>query len=238
MDTISYIIASSLLVVAIIVALVAQIKVESTYNKYSQVESKSGLTGGQLAQKIIDTAGLNVKVNVIKGKLTDNYDSSKGVLNISSANYNGRSVAALGVVAHECGHAIQDAKDYKPLRIRHSVIKTTNLASKFLLPILIIGLIFDLMYIGGVTGMVFIWTAVCFYALSVLANLVTLPVELNASSRAMKMLKGFEIMDEEELQASKKVLSAAALTYLASLLVSLAYFMRFLLFALSRINDN
>lgn len=238
MDTVSYIIASSLLVVAIIVALVAQIKVESTYNKYSQVESKSGLTGGQLAQKIIDTAGLNVKVNVIKGKLTDNYDSSNGVLNISSANYDSRSVAALGVVAHECGHAIQDAKDYKPLRIRHSVIKTTNIASKFLLPILIIGLIFDLMYIGGVTGMVFIWTAVCFYALSVLANLVTLPVELNASNRAMKMLKGFEIMDEEELQESKKVLSAAALTYLASLLVSLAYFMRFLLFALSRINDR
>ncbi len=238
MSTIAYIIASSLLIVAFIVALVAEIKVESTYSKYSQIEAQSGLTGGQLAQKIIDSAGLNVKVNVIKGRLTDNYDSSKGVLNISSTNYNSKSIAALGVVAHECGHALQDAQDYKPLRIRHSVIKTTNMVSKFLLPLLIIGLIFDLMYIGGVTGMVFIWTAVCFYALSVIANLVTLPVELNASSRALKMLKGFEIMDEEELGQSKKVLSAAALTYLASLLISLAYFMRFLLFALSRISDN
>jgi len=238
MGTIEYIIASLLLIVAFIIALIAQIKVESTYNRYSKIESKSGLTGGQLAQKIIDSAGLDVKVNVIKGKLSDNYDSSNGVLNISSTNYNSKSVAALGVVAHECGHAIQDAKDYKPLRIRHHVIKTTNIASKFLLPLLILGLIFDLMYIGGITGMVFIWTAVCFYALSVLVNLATLPVEINASSRALKMLEGFEIMDDEELRQSRKVLSAAALTYLASLLISLAYFMRFLLFALSRLNDR
>ncbi len=238
MGTIEYIIASSLLLIAFIIALVAEIKVERTYNKYSHVETKSGLTGGELAQKIIDSAGLNVKVNVIKGRLTDNYDSSKGELNISSENYNSNSISALGVVAHECGHALQDAKDYKPLRIRHSVIKTTNIVSKFLFPLLIIGLIFDLMYIGGVTGLVFIWTAVCFYALSVIANLATLPVELNASSRALKMLKGFEVMDESEIKKSRKVLSAAALTYLASLLISLAYFLRFLLFALSRLNDR
>jgi len=160
------------------------------------------------------------------------------VLNLSAGNIDSSSVAALGVVAHECGHAIQDAKGYKPLKVRQAVVKTTNLVSKLLMPLLILGLVFDLMYIGGPIGMIFIWSAVGFYGLSVLASLVTLPVETNASRRALKMLEGFEVMDSLELSQTKKVLSAAALTYLASLLVSLAFFLRFLFIALSAMSDR
>lgn len=238
MSTIGYIIASVILIIAIIVAVYAEIKVAGTYNKYSAVNSKAGITGKELAEKIINTVGLKVSINVIKGRLSDNYDSSKKVLNISRENYESSSLAALGVVAHECGHALQDAKAYAPLKIRQAVIKVTNAVSKILLPLLILGVFFDLMFIGGVVGQVFIWVAVGFYAMSVLASLVTLPVETNASSRALKMLKGFEIMDNDELGRTRDVLSAAALTYLASLLISLAYFLRFLFFALSAISDR
>lgn len=238
MTYIGYICASILLIVAIIVALVAQVKVSNTYSQYSKVNAKSGLTGSQLAEKIVGAAGLDVDIEAINGKLTDNYNPMTKTLNISKSNIESSSLAALGVVAHECGHAIQDAKGYKPLKIRQFVIKVTNYASRLLLPLMIVGLVLDLLYIGGVTGMVFIWVAVAFYGLSVLANLVTLPVELDASRRAMKMLEGFEVMDGGELASTRKVLSAAALTYLASLLISLAYFLRFLFIALSFVNDR
>ena len=231
-----YAIASAVLIVSLIISVVAQIKVQSAYSKYSKVESKCGLTGGELAQKIVDAAGLNVRVNTINGNLTDNYNSLDKTLNISRANYNNASVAALGVVAHECGHALQDVKNYAPLKIRQFVVRVSNNISRFLLPLLIVGLLFNFMYIGGVTGQVFIWIAVGFYALSVLANLATLPVEINASNRALKMLQGFEIMDDGELEGAREVLSAAAFTYLASLLVSFAFLLRFLLIALSSVN--
>lgn len=238
MSEIGYICASLLLIVALIVAVVAQTKVSSTYNTYSKINAQSGMTGRQLAERIISAAGLKVEINMIKGHLTDNYDPRSKVLNLSAGNIDSSSVAALGVVAHECGHAIQDAKGYKPLKVRQAVVKTTNLVSKLLMPLLILGLVFDLMYIGGPIGMIFIWSAVGFYGLSVLASLVTLPVETNASRRALKMLEGFEVMDSLELSQTKKVLSAAALTYLASLLVSLAFFLRFLFIALSAMSDR
>lgn len=238
MTEIGYIAASVLLIVALIVAVVAEVKVTSTYSKYSNVKAESGITGRQLAEMIISASGLDVKINVIKGKLTDNYDPSRKVLNLSAENVDSCSVAALGVVAHECGHALQDAKNYKPLIIRQRVIKTTNFVSRLLMPLLIVGLVLDLMTVGGVTGMVFIWVAVAFYGMAVLANLVTLPVETNASRRAMKMLEGFEVLESGELAQTRKVLSAAALTYLASLLLSLAYLLRFLFIALSVISDR
>lgn len=236
MTYIQYAIASVVLIVSLIISVVAQIKVQSTYAKFSKVEAKCGLTGGELARKIVDTADLRVRVNTINGNLTDHYNSLDKTLNIARANYNSCSVAALGVVAHECGHALQDAKNYAPLKIRQFVVKASNAISRLLMPLLILGLIFDLMYIGGAMGQIFIWAAVGFYGVSVLANLVTLPVELNASNRALKVLEGFEIMDGGELAGAHEVLSAAALTYLASLLVSFAFFLRFLLIALSSIN--
>ena len=231
-----YIAASAILIVSLIITVVAQLKVQSTYAKYSKKETKCGLTGAELANKIVDAANLQVRVNTINGNLTDNYNSHDKTLNISRPNYNSSSVSALGVVAHECGHALQDAKNYAPLKIRQFVVRATNVISNFLLPLLIIGVIFNFMYIGGITGQVFIWSAVGFYGVSVIANLVTLPVEINASNRALKMLKGFEVMDGGELAGAREVLSAAALTYLASLLVSFAFFLRFLLIALSFTN--
>lgn len=233
-----YALAGVLLIVALIVAIYAQIKVNSTYNTYSKVTSKSGLTGRDLAEKIIAAEGLHVTVNSIGGKLSDNYDPTKKQLNISKENMNSTSVAALGVVAHELGHAMQDARNYKPMKVRHAVIKVSNFMSGFLVPLLVIGLILDLLLIGGVTGQVFIWVAVGLYGLSTLVNLVTLPVETNASGRAMQTLRKLNVMDDVELKQTKKVLSAAALTYLAALLVSLAYFLRFLFIALQFTRDR
>lgn len=233
MTYLEFYIAGAILIVALIVTVVAQVRVSSTYSKYSQIPAKCGITGADLAQKIIDAAGLNVKLRTINGSLTDNYDSGSKTLNISRGNFNKNSIAALGVVAHECGHAIQDAKNYAPLKIRQFVIKASNWVSRLLMPLLILGFFFNFMYIGGITGQVFIWSAVVLYGVSVLANLATLPVEIDASRRAMKMLKGFEILDDGELVGARQMLSAAAMTYLASLLVSVAFFLRFLFIALA-----
>ncbi len=238
MTFIGYLIAGALLVIALIVTIVAEVKVSSNYSKYSKIASKSGLTGREMAEKIIASANLNIKINMVKGTLSDHYNPINKSINISKANMESNSIAALGVVAHELSHAIQDAKGYAPFKIRQFVVKATNAVSKLLLPLLILGIIFDALYIGGVVGEVFIWIAVAFYGASVLANLATLPVEIDASRRALKMLNGFGYMDSLELQQTKKVLSSAALTYLASLLVSLAYFLRFLFIALSLLSDR
>lgn len=233
-----YIISGAILMIAILIAVVAQIKVSSTYSKYSKIDCDCGITGRELAEKIINSANLKVSVRPTRGNLTDNFNPVNHTINISQGNYESSSIAALGVVAHECGHALQEAKGYFPYKVRQFVVKASNIVSSLLMPLLIIGLIFDFMYIGGITGMVFIWAGVGIYGVSVLANLATLPVELDASRRAMKMLGGFEIMDKEELFGARKVLSAAALTYLASLLVSVAYLFRFLLIALSATRDR
>ena len=232
MELILYLIAGVLLFVSIIIAVVAEIKVSSTYSKFSDVVVQSGITGQQLAQKIAEQEGLDVKLNQCAGTLTDNYNPISKTINISKANFDKASISALGVVAHEMGHAIQDKKNYGPYKIRQFVVKTSNAISKMLLPLLIIGIITNLMYVGGIVGLTFIYIAVGFYFLAVLTNLATLPVEINASKRAVQTLKKMNIMDDIEIDNAKKVLSAAAWTYLASLLVSIAYFLRFLAFAL------
>lgn len=224
-----YIGAGVLLFVAIIVAMIAEIKVKSTYNKYKDVSVQKDITGQSLAQMIAEKEGLNVSVKQCKGTLSDHYNPTDKSINISTPNFNQNSISALGVVAHEMGHAMQDKQGWGLYKVRQFVVKTSNFASKILLPLLIIGIITNLMYVGGIIGLAFIWIAVAFYGLSVLTNLATLPVEYNASKRALATLQSMEIMDEVELDHAKKVLSAAALTYLASLLVSIAYFLRFLL---------
>lgn len=224
-----YIGAGALLFVAIIVAMIAEIKVKSTYNKYKDVAVQKDITGQMLAEMIAQKEGLNVSVKQCKGVLSDHYNPADKSINISAPNFNQNSIAALGVVAHEMGHAMQDKQGWGLYKVRQFVVKTSNFASKILLPLLIIGIITNLMYVGGIIGLAFIWIAVAFYGLSVLTNLATLPVEFNASKRALTTLQGMEIMDEVELDHAKKVLSAAALTYLASLLVSIAYFLRFVL---------
>ena len=228
-----YIAAGFMVLMAVIVGVWAQAKVSSTYEKYRQVESKSGITGAQLVQRISEGAGIAVQLREIGGNLTDNYDPTSHSVNLSRGNFNSSSVASLGIVAHEMGHALQHAKDYTPMKVRQAVIKVSNFTSRLLMPLLIAGVLLMIFSLNPWVGPVVIWAAVGIYFLSFVVSLVTLPVEFNASSRAMKMLEGMGIMDNSELAMTHEVLRAAALTYVASFLISLGYFLRFLMIALS-----
>lgn len=237
---IGYIISGFIVLFAIILAIYAQIKVQSTFSKYSDVPSKNGITGKNLAQSILNATGNQATLRSCRGHLTDHYNPVNHTVNISQDNINSSSVAGLGVVAHEMGHYLQQVKKYKPFYIRQAIVKVCNFTSGLLLPLLLIGMLLNIfaysMY--GMAGDIIIWIAVAIYGVSALANLATLPVEINASKRALKMLKGMNIMDEQELAQTKEVLSAAALTYVAALLVSLGYFLRLLFYALLITRDR
>ena len=216
-----------LIILGAIVALYAQIKVSTTYSKWSKVPSSTRMTGAQMARQILDDNGCeNVRIERISGKLTDHYDPENGVLRLSSEVYGSDSVAALGVAAHEAGHAIQDAQDYAPLRIRSTMVPIANIGSGASIPLFMLGLILSwepLVKIG----------IFCF-ARAVLFYVVTLPVEFNASHRAIETIGGSGLLDENELYGARKVLRAAALTYVAALLMSLVQLLRFVLIFLAR----
>ncbi len=224
-DPISYII---LIVPCFIFALIAQVKVKSSFAKYSKVTSKNGLTAAQAVRTILDENGLNnVTIEHIQGNLSDHYDPRNNVIRLSDSVYNSTSVAAIGVAAHEAGHAIQHARGYFPIKIRTAIIPITNIGSNLAMPLILIGLLFSS----------FLWLAyvgVLFFALSTVFQLVTLPVEFNASNRAMAILGDRGILQGDELTGAKKVLSAAALTYVAALAVSLANLLRLLLIVSGR----
>lgn len=216
-----------LVIPAVIFALVAQVRVKSAYKKFGRVLSARGVTGAGAAMLILRSHGLeNVPVNRIQGELTDHYDPKTNCVNLSSDVYDGTSVAAIGIAAHEVGHAIQYAEDYGPVRLRMTIIPVTQISSKLAFPLVIAGLLLsyfsqfwiNLAYVG-----------LAAFALALIFQLITLPVEFNASSRAVADITGSGILTEEELKGTKKVLNAAALTYVASLAVSLAQFLRLLL---------
>lgn len=236
---IGYVVSGAVILIAIFIAIYAQIKVQSTFSKFSDIPCKSGITGKQLAQSILDATGNHATLKGCRGHLTDHYNPVNHTVNISQDNINSSSIAGLGVVAHEMGHYLQQVKNYKPFYIRQTIVKLCNFTSGLLMPLLLIGILLNVfaftMY--GVVGDILIWIAVGIYGVSALANLATLPVELNASKRALTMLEGMGIMDKEELGKTKQVLSAAALTYVAALLVSLGYFLRLLFYALI-LRDN
>lgn len=219
-----------LLIPGLILALYAQLKVSSTYEKWRREDSVTGLTGAQIARRILDQNGAgDVRVEAVAGKLTDHYDPQDGVLRLSSEVYGSRSIAALGVAAHEAGHAIQDAQDYAPLRIRSSLVPLANIGSGAAVPLFMLGLLFSwqpLVKIG----------VLCF-SLAVLFYLVTLPVEFNASSRAVAVLAG-GYLPEGEVRGVKAVLSAAALTYVAAALQALLQLLRLILIAGGRRNRD
>ena len=230
-----YYILGIILLPAIILSIYAQIKVNSTYNKYSKVMSNKNLTGKQVAERILSESGISdVKVIETSGTLTDYYDSKNKVLALSKANFNSSSIASAGVTAHECGHAIQDATNYFPLKLRQIVIKTYNLTSKLLIPLLIVGFLFDFILLIPKLANAFLIIGTIVFGLSLLMNLVTLPVEFNASKRALKILDETLILTPEETKQAKKVLSAAALTYIAAFLYSLLNFLRFILIFANR----
>lgn len=218
-----------LLVPALIFTLYAQSKVKSTYYKYSQVAGRKRITGAQAARKMLDANGLHhVNIMMCSGELTDHYHPGNQTVNLSTGVYNGTSIASIGVACHECGHAVQHSRNYAPLGIRNAIVPVTNFASKLAIPLFIIGLIL------GFAGLEII--GILFYGLAVLFQAITLPVEFNASKRALQQMTDVGIVYEDEVDGAKKVLSAAALTYVAALFTSLMQLFRLILIARSRNN--
>lgn len=224
---IGYIISGVVIVVSIIIALVAQTKVNNAFDEFKDTPSSIDLTGSQLAERLSDENNLALTVRECQGKLSDHYDPTDKSINISQSNFNNKSIASQVIVAHEFGHAMQDAEGYAPFKVRQFVVKASNLVSRMLMPLLILGILLQV-FLMGIAGSIIIYVSVAIYAVAVIANLVTLPVEINASSRAKDLLVRIGAGSDEEVRATDKVLNAAALTYVASLMVSLAYFMRFL----------
>lgn len=211
--------------------LYAQFKVNSAFNKYSRITNMQRITGVRAAEVLLQDQGLrNVKVEGAKGRLSDHYDPRHKVLRLSPEVYSSPSVAALGIVAHEVGHAVQDHTGYAFLRLRTSLVPAANLGSNLGFVFVILGVF--LMMFGAKFGLTIIWTGVFLFALAVLFSLITLPVEYNASSRARQMLKSTALVSAEEYGAASAVLSAAALTYVASLLQAVAQLFYFILIAL------
>lgn len=208
--------------ILLIIPIWAQMKVRKAYSQYSKVPSSSGMTGAQVARKILDDNGLyDVTVEEVRGKLTDHYDPRTKTVRLSSDNYHGHSLAGTAVAAHEVGHAIQDAEDYAFLRFRHALVPVANLGSNFSFIIILAGL---LLYSSNL-----ILLGIIFMAAAVLFQIVTLPVEFNASSRAMNQVVSLGIIRNDEERETKKVLDAAALTYVAAAVVAVMELLRFIL---------
>jgi Zn-dependent membrane protease YugP len=211
-----------LLVPAMLIALVAQMRVSSTFNRFSRVACRRGLTGAQAAEAVLRAHGvLDVQIQAIRGNLNDHYDPRTNIIRLSDSVYGVSSVAAVGVAAHEAGHAVQYAQGYGPIKLRTAIIPVCNIGSQLSILFIIIGLF---LYSEPLFGI-----GVILFSLTVLVQLVTLPVEFNASRRAIQTLESGYLLEEDELQGAKKVLRAAAMTYVAALLVSLAQLLRFLL---------
>ena len=199
-----------LIIIGVIITLAASSKMNSAFRRYSKVRSHSGLTGAQAAAKILNYAGIyDVVVERVSGNLTDHYDPRSKVLRLSDATYNATSVAAIGVAAHECGHAMQDKEAYAPLKLRGSLVPVANIGSNLSWIFIILGIIMG-------ANQTLLNIGILLFSLAVIFQLVTLPVEFNASSRALRVLKDSAMMYEDEVEDTRKVLSAAALTYVAS----------------------
>ena len=211
-----------ILVPAMLIALLAQINVSSTFNRYSQVRSARGFTGAQAAEAVLRAHGVyDVRIERVAGRLSDHYDPRSNVIRLSDAVYNSASIASVGVAAHEAGHAVQYAQGYGPIKLRTAIIPVCNIGSQFSIILILLGLF---LYSQTLFGL-----GVILFSLAVLGQIVTLPVEFNASRRAIVSLKDTHLLDESELRGAKKVLGAAAKTNVAALLVSLAQLLRFLL---------
>ena len=212
-----------LVLIGAVLSLWASATVKSTYNKYSRVYSYSGLTGAQAAAQILRQAGIyDVRIEHVSGNLTDHYDPKARVLRLSDSVYGSNSVAAIGVAAHECGHAIQDQEDYVPLRFRSAFVPVANLGTQVAFPILLLGVFLGSSHFLIQVGLL------CFF-FGVLFQLITLPVEFNASGCAVRILRETGMMSDDELSKTKKVLSAAAMTYVAAAAASILSMLRLII---------
>lgn len=220
-----------LVLIGALLSLLASSMVSSTFNRYAKIRSTAGMSGAQAARTILDRNGLyDVRIEHISGNLTDHYDPRTKVLRLSDATYNSPSVAAIGVAAHECGHAIQHSESYSPLVIRSKLAPLANFGSQFGLPIFMLGLIFGS---GDLLMRIGIWV----FLLAVAFQIVTLPVEFDASKRALAMLSDYGILRSEETQHSQKVLRAAAMTYVAAAASSVLNLLRLILITRRRNDD-
>lgn len=209
----------------LILPIIAQINVTSTFNKYSKVRSSRGLTADQVARQILDSNGLyNVRIERVSGKLSDHYDPRDNVVRLSDSTYGNSSVAAIGVAAHECGHVCQHAENYGPIVLRSKLVPITNFCSRFWYFTFILGLVFSELSIG--TPLVY--ASIIMFAAVIVFQLVTLPTEFDASSRALATLENNNLLEASEVPQAKKVLTAAAMTYVTGLVVSLLQLLRLL----------
>ena len=200
----------------------AQAKVNGAYRRFSKVASRKGITGAQAADAILRANGLHIPIQAIGGQLTDNYNPVQKTLNLSQGVYGSTSIAAIGIAAHECGHAVQDAEGYGPLKFRNNFVPVANIGSRLAWPILIIGLMFN-----SEMGDTLFTVGVLLFCLTIVFHLVTLPVELNASKRALETIESLGLVSgSDEYNGAKKVLSAAAMTYVAALAMAVANLIR------------
>ena len=220
-----------LVLIGAVISMFASSKVKTTYAKYGKVRSHSKMTAMDAARRILDNAGLrHIRIERVAGDLTDHNSPKEQVLRLSDTTIHSESIAAIGVAAHECGHAIQHANSYAPLTIRNTIVPVVNLGSRLSWPMILIGLLL------GITG--FLDAGIVLFSFSLIFQLITLPVEFNASSRALQILDDTNMLYDDELRGAKKVLSAAAMTYVAAAIATLLSLLRLIiLFGGRRRND-
>lgn len=222
-----------LVVIGAVICMIASARVKTTFNKYSKYRSRTNMTGAEAAQRVLRSAGItDVTIRHVSGNLTDHYDPRNKTLNLSDSVYGSTSVAAIGVAAHECGHAIQHQRSYVPLSIRSAIVPVANIGSTLAWPLIIIGLFFS-----SATGSLLINLGILCFTLAVLFQLVTLPVEFDASRRAVRILGSTGILSEQELPMTRKVLKAAALTYVAGAAAAILQLLRLIILFGGRNDD-
>ncbi len=222
-----------LVLIGAVICMIASARVRTTFNKYSKYRSMSGMTGAQAAERILRSAGIyDVQIRHVSGELTDHYDPRTKTVNLSDSVYNSTSVAAVGVAAHECGHVIQHDTNYAPLTFRTTLVPIANIGSTLAWPVILIGLL-----INSRSSMMIIDIGIILFSLAVLFQLVTLPVEFDASGRALRLLQEQGILGSDEIVYTRKVLSAAALTYVASAASAILQLFRIILLLGGRRRD-
>lgn len=214
---------------AVIFSLWASIRVNTTFKKYSKIRSMRGITGAEAARRVLDANGLqHIRIEQIPGNLTDHYDPRSDVIRLSESVYGNTSVAAVGVACHEAGHAVQYAENYAPVKIRAAIIPVTNIGSRLAIPLIILGILLNSLA-SAPEFLVIAYIGVACYGLCTLFQLVTLPTEFDASRRALRCIESYGILGSEEIGGARRVLTAAAMTYVAALAVSLMQLLRLFL---------
>ncbi len=219
-----------LVIIGLVITLIASANVTRTFKKYDKVKSYRGITGAMAARKILDSNGLqNIRIERVSGNLTDHYSPKEGVIRLSDATHDSQSIAALGVAAHECGHAVQHQVGYAPIRIRNAIVPVVNICNYLSIPIIILGIIL------GMTGLAMV--GVYLFSAVLVFQVITLPTETNASRRAIETLSAMAILDEEEIKGTQKVLNAAAMTYFASVASTALQLLRLVMLVSGRRRD-